>query len=135
MNATIQSLNEALNHGNLTSESLVEAYLARIELYDKHSPCINALITVNPNCLAQARERDVQRCTISFQPNPLYGIPFVVKDKYDAAGLVTTGGSIILSGSVRQTNAFVMQKLLDRDVILLGKANMSELELSCGRCG
>jgi amidase len=135
LNATIQSLNEALNNGNLTSEILVKAYLARIELYNKAGPCINALITINPDCLAQARERDAQRYTISFQDNPLYGIPFVVKDNYDTAGLATTGGSAVLNDSVRQVNAFVVQKLLDRGAILLGKANMSELALSYGRSG
>ncbi|CAF0789214.1 unnamed protein product [Adineta steineri] len=135
LSATIQSLNETLNNGSLTSEILVEACLARIELYNKAGPYINALITVNPDCIAQARERDAQRHTASFQDNPLYGIPFVVKDNYDTAGLVTTGGSIILNDSVRQVNAFVIQKLLDRGAILLGKANMSELGLSYGRSG
>lgn len=130
LNATIDSLNEALNNGSLTSEILVKAYLARIKLYDKNGPCINSFITINPDCVAQARERDAQRHTTSFQNNPLYGIPFVVKDNYDTAGLVTTGGSIILKDSVRQVNAFVVQKLLDRGAILLGKTNMSELALS-----
>jgi len=63
----------------------------------------------------------------------LYGIPFIAKDNYNTAGLATSGGSAALRNSVPAANAFVVQKLLDRGAILIGKSNMSELAASYGR--
>ena len=59
--ATIADLNAALASGTLTSETLVSAYLKRIEAYDKKGPAINAIITLNKKALDEARQLDVER--------------------------------------------------------------------------
>ena len=67
---------------------------------------------------------------------PLYGIPFVVKGNYDTAGIPTSGRLRRAGGfAIPSTNAVVVQRLLDRGAILIGKANMSELAASYGRMG
>ena len=59
--ATIRDLRTAFQKGTLTSEKLTQVYLGRIAAYDKHGPAINAIITLNPNALAEARALDAER--------------------------------------------------------------------------
>jgi amidase len=132
--ADISALRSALDSGRVTSEALLRFYLGRIARFDKQGPRINALITLNPRALEQARNADAHAPPVRAR-NPLYGIPFIVKDNYDTAGVPTSGGSAALKDSVPSVNAFVVQRLLDRGAILIGKANMSELAASYGRLG
>jgi amidase len=130
-NATIEDLRAALDSNRVTSEQLVRYYTDRIERLDKRGPRINALITLNPNALREARRLDAAS---NGRPRaPLYGIPFIVKDNYDTAGIATSGGSAALAHSIPSTDAFVVRRLLDQGAILIGKANMSELAASYGR--
>jgi len=55
MEATVLETQEALKAGTVTSQELVQMYLARIAAYDKAGPAINAMISLNPNALANAR--------------------------------------------------------------------------------
>jgi amidase len=133
-NATIEQLHAALDSGRISSEQLVRYYLSRIKRFDEQGPRINALITLNPNALEEARRSDAKRRGgrhVGF----LYGIPFVAKDNYDTEGIATSGGSAALKRSVPAANAFVVQRLLDAGAILIGKSNMSELAGSFGRFG
>src|SRR5580692_4100080 len=59
--ATIADLQAAFASGSLTSVQVVEAYLKRIEAYDKQGPMINAVLTPNPRALAEARALDAER--------------------------------------------------------------------------
>jgi amidase len=131
---SIAELRAALDSHRISSEELVKYYLGRIERLDKHGPRINALISLNPRALDEARDADAHALTAR-AGNPLHGIPFIVKDNYDTAGIATSGGSAALARSVPSSNAFVVQRLLDRGAILIGKANMSELAASYGRLG
>ena len=133
-NAGIEQLRAALDSGQVSSEQLVRYYLDRIARFDKSGPHINALISLNPQALEQARRLDAEARNKA-DKSMLYGIPFVAKDNIDSAGIPTTGGSAALAHSVPRANAFVVQKLIDRGAILLGKTNMSELAASYGRFG
>jgi len=123
--ATIADLNAAFKAGTLTSEQLVSMYLARIEAYDKQGPEINAVIKINPNALTLARELDTERKAKGAR-SPLHGIPVVLKDNFDTFDLPTTGGSILLEGSVPPDDAFVVKKLRAAGAIILAKVNLSE---------
>ncbi|SVE40320.1 uncharacterized protein METZ01_LOCUS493174, partial [marine metagenome] len=46
--ATIAEIHAAMEAGQLTAEQLVQAYVDRIEAYDKQGPSINSIITLNP---------------------------------------------------------------------------------------
>ncbi len=132
--ADIAALRSALDSGRISSEELLRYYLGRIERFDKQGPRINALIALNPRALEQARNADAHPPPAGTR-SLLYGIPFIVKDNYETAGVPTSGGSAALEDSVPSANAFVVQRLLDRGAILIGKANMSELAASYGRLG
>ena len=123
--ATIADLGVAFKTGALTAEKLTEIYLARIEAYDKQGPAINAVITLNPNALAEARALDAERKAGKLR-GPLHGIPIVLKDNYDTFDLPTTAGSQLLAGSIPFHDAFVVKKLREAGVIVLAKVNLSE---------
>jgi amidase len=123
--ATIADLNSAFKKGTLTAEKLTEHYLARIAAYDKQGPAINAIISLNPNALAEARALDAERKAGKVR-GPLHGIPVVLKDNYDTFDMPTTAGSQLLVGSVPPADAFVVKKLRDAGAIILAKVNLSE---------
>lgn len=123
--ATIADLNAAFKAGTLTSEQLVTRYLARIEAYDKQGPKINAVITVNPKALELARALDAER-KAKGPRSPLHGIPVVLKDNFDTIDMPTTGGSLMLEGSMAPDDAFTVKKLRDAGAIILAKVNLSE---------
>ncbi|MBT8146334.1 MAG: hypothetical protein KJN90_05730 [Gammaproteobacteria bacterium] len=123
--ATIKELNEAMDAGTLDSVKLVEMFHARMGAYDKQGPAINAILTLNPEALAQARSLDEERES-SGRRSPLHGIPIVLKDNLDTRDLPTTAGSFLLKGSVPPDDAFIVKKLRDAGAIIIAKVNMSE---------
>ena len=58
LEATIDDLHGAYRSGSVTCREVVQAYLDRIEKFDKHGPVINALITVNSEALREAERLD-----------------------------------------------------------------------------
>jgi amidase len=123
--ATIAQLIAAIDAGTLSSERLVQLSLARVEAYDNQGPRLNAVLTLNTNALEQARALDAER-KAKGRRSPLHGIPIVLKDNFDTADLPTTGGSVLLEGSMPPDDAFVVKKLRDAGAIILAKVNMSE---------
>ncbi len=126
MERTIVELAAALESGDVTSRELVTQYLARIDAYDTQGPTLNAMISVNPNALAEADTLDAE-LTARGPRGLLHGVPVVVKDNYDTADMPTTAGVIALATSVPPDDAFQVQKLRESGAIILGKANMHEL--------
>jgi len=123
--ATIEDLNAAFDAGTLTSERLVELYLARIEAYNQQGPALNAILWLNDAALATAQALDAER-TASGPRSPLHGIPVVLKDNIDTFDMPTTAGSLLLVGSIPPDDAFIVKKLRDAGAIILAKLNMSE---------
>ena len=123
--ATIVQLSAAMDAGTLTSERLVQLSLARIEAYDNKGPQLNAVLTLNPAALETARALDVER-KAKGKRSLLHGIPIVLKDNFDTVDLPTTGGSILLDGSIPPDDAFVVKKLRDAGVVIIAKVNLSE---------
>ena len=127
--ATIAQIHEAMEAGRLTARDLVEAYLARIAKYDRQGPALNALITVNPDALTRAAELDAAFAERGLT-GPLHGIPVIVKDNYDIAGLPTSAGSRALADSVAPDDAFQVRRIREAGGILLAKSNMAEFAFS-----
>lgn len=122
--ATIADVQAAFKTG-LTSEKLTAAYLARVTAYDKQGPAINAIITLNPKALDEARALDAERKAGKIR-GPLHGIPIVLKDNIDTFDLPTTAGSQLLEGSIPPMDATVTKKLRDAGVVIVAKVNLSE---------
>jgi amidase len=130
-NATIADLDAAFAKGTLTSEKLVKMYLKRIEAYDKQGPGINAVITLNPKALEQAKALDKERKTKGPR-SPIHGVPILLKDNYDTFDLPTTAGSQLLAGSIPPDDAYVVKKLREAGAVIVAKVNLSEFAGSGG---
>ena len=124
--ATIASLQAAMQSGRTTSRALVDAYLARIAAYDQHGPAINAIVTVNPQAQAIADALDAER-RASGPRSPLHGIPLLVKDNYDTLDMPTSGGALALATLQPKRDAFQVAKLREAGAVILGKTTMHEL--------
>jgi amidase len=122
----IPELQAAMTGGQVTSRQLVEAYLARIAAYDRQGPAINAMVTLNPQALAQADVLDAERKARGPR-GPLHGIPIVVKDNYETVDMPTGAGSLALASNHPARDAFQVKKLRDAGVVIVGKTNMHEL--------
>jgi amidase len=127
--ATIADINAAFNAGTLTAENLVQLCLTRIQSYDRQGPSLHAVMAINPKAVETARELDAER-KAKGPRSALHGIPVVLKDNYNTADMPTTGGSVLLEGSVPPGDAFVVKKLRDAGAIILAKVNMSEFAMS-----
>jgi amidase len=122
----VTDLQSAMTSGRFTAHSLTEKYLARIDSVDKHGPAVNAVIEVNPDALAIAKELDKERKQKHLR-GPLHGIPVLIKDNIDTADrMMTTAGSLALVGSRPPKDSMVAQKLREAGAVILGKTNLSE---------
>lgn len=121
MDATVEELQLAMQRGALTSERLTQMYLERIGIYDL---ALNTIISLNPEAMDEARAADKRR--EAGEAGRLNGIPILVKDNIDVAGMVTTDGSVSLLYNMAYTDAEVVRRLKEEGAILLGKTNMAE---------
>src|SRR5262245_19755655 len=122
---SIDDIHAAMKAGKLTAHQLVQSYLDRINAYDKDGPNINSIITLNPQALAEADKLDATYKASGFV-GPLHGIPFLVKDEIDAAGMPTTLGTVVFRDYRPTRDAFVVEKLRKAGAIVLGKTTLSE---------
>src|SRR5438132_7483778 len=115
-----------MKSGRSSSKSITEAYLARIEAIDKRGPGINAIIELNPDAIAIAEALDKERKEKGAR-GPLHGIPVLIKDNIDTADrMMTTAGSLALSGSIARRDAFVARRLREAVAVIVGKTNLRE---------
>ena len=101
---------------------VVEAALRRVE---EINPRINAIVTLNPRALDDARELE-RRLAAGEAPGPLAGVPVGIKDVTQVAGLRTTFGSPLYTDHVPADDALVVQRLRAAGAIILGKTNTPE---------
>jgi Asp-tRNA(Asn)/Glu-tRNA(Gln) amidotransferase A subunit family amidase len=107
--------------GRLKSETLVGDAIARAKAQAE----LNVFVTLDePGALAAAKKADGARGKAC---KPLFGVPIVVKDNIEVAGLPTTAGTPALKGFVPKADAPVVKRLRDAGAIVLGKTNMHEL--------
>ena len=118
-------MQRALQTKLITSEQLVEMYLARIAAYEDDGPGINAFIHVSEDAIDQARQLDAARHPGRAR-SPLYGIPVALKDIIDTDDMPTTGGSLTLEGSTPPNDAFITRKLREAGAIITGKLTLTE---------
>jgi amidase len=130
--ATIADLEEAYISGRTTARAVTQAHLDRIEAYDKRSPFINSLITVNPRALEEADRLDDLMRTSGRPSGPLHGIPVIVKDNIDVAGLPMTSGFQGWKNYYPPVDAPVVRKVRAAGGIILAKASLSEFTRGIG---
>jgi amidase len=123
---SIEDLQKALQDGRVTSQQLVELYLARIEAFDQRGPALNAIVAINPQAREAAAQLDTERRSKGAR-GPLHGIPILVKDNYETIEMPTTAGSVALLDFHPRRDATLVRKLRDAGAVILGKTTMHEL--------
>jgi amidase len=121
--ASIADMQKAMTSGRVTSHELVQQYLMRIALYDRK---LKAVITVNPNVLREAEERDRERAQGRVR-GPLHGIPIALKDNIHTTDMPTTGGALAFDGFVPPYEATLVKSLRDGGAVIIAKTGMTEL--------
>jgi amidase len=119
--ATIAELQGALTAGTLSSADLTACYLDRIGRLD---PGLHAVIAVSPAAADEARASDLARAAGTAR-GPLAGIPVLIKDNIGTREQPATAGSPALLGAPA-ADAFLIARLREAGVVILGKANLSE---------
>ena len=121
--ASIADMQAALKDGRVTSHELVQQYLIRIATYEDK---LHAAITVNPNALKEADERDRERAAGKIR-GPLHGIPIALKDNIQTTDLPTTGGALAFANLVPPYDATLTKNLRDGGAIIMAKTQLTEL--------
>ena len=121
---TIKETQEGLIKKKFSAVQLVDAYLARIEKFDKN---INSFLTLSDElAYLQAKEADKKIEELgkaAFDKNPLLGVTVAHKDLFLTKGLRTTAGSKVLENYVPVYSATAVNKLEKAGAITLGKTN------------
>src|SRR5687768_10314140 len=122
--ATVASLQAAMQKGDVTARDLVAKYIDRIRTGDVQT---KSMIEINPDALQIAAELDSERKAGKLRGR-LHGIPVVLKDNIDTADkMKSTAGSLaLMDAPVPKRDAFLVDQLRRAGAVVLGKTNLSE---------
>ncbi|MDE2870299.1 MAG: amidase [Gemmatimonadota bacterium] len=125
---TATRVREDLLAGRYSVVRLTRAFLDRIARYEDR---YNAFISMNPEALAVAAALD-EELRASGPRGPLHGVPVVIKDNMDHAGLVTTAGFEGFSAAaggvdmIPGDDAAAVERLKRAGAVILGKTNLPD---------
>ncbi len=122
---SVADARERMAAGSLTARALTDAYLDRIAKLDDAGPKLDSVIEINPAARADADALDAERKAGKVR-GPLHGIPVLLKDNIDVAGMVNSAGSLALAEHRPKQDAFLAARLRAAGVVILGKTNLSE---------
>ncbi len=118
---TAKQLAAAVRKKKIGCLELLDLYLKRVETYN---PELNAVIATDIEG-ARKRARAADRAVKAGKKlGPLHGVPMTIKESFDVAGFPTTWGDPAFKDTVAETNALVVQRMLDAGVTLFGKTNV-----------
>lgn len=123
---TVKDIQTGFSTGAFTSTDLVESFLGRIDTYE---PNYNAFISFVPDALETARLLDLEYAATGPR-SPLHGVPIVIKDAMDYAGLPTTNGFAGFSSTaggvdlIPEVDAPLVARLKAAGAVILGKTNL-----------
>lgn len=122
-NLTATGAVNAIRRGEISAERYARFCLERAQQLKS----LNAFTTLADDAFLEAARAADRRLASGALPGPLHGLPIVVKDNIDAAGLPTSAGTPALRASRPASDAPVLARLYAAGAILLGKTNMHEL--------
>jgi Asp-tRNA(Asn)/Glu-tRNA(Gln) amidotransferase A subunit family amidase len=120
----IATVRDAVAARRVSAEESVRSAIARIEQRDRE---LNAVVALRADeALAEARRLDA-RLARGQKVGPLAGVPVLVKDLEDVAGMRTTQGSVLFKDAPPATaDGLVPARLRAAGAIIVGKTNLPE---------
>jgi aspartyl-tRNA(Asn)/glutamyl-tRNA(Gln) amidotransferase subunit A len=123
---TARDLATKISSGELSAVEVTRAHLDRIAEVDDQ---VHAFLYVDDERALKTASRIDAKIAAGEPVGPLAGVPVAVKDVFAYSGAPTTCGSKILSGWLPPYDATVVRRLLDHDLVILGKTNMDEFAM------
>lgn len=121
---TASKLAQMIRNRIVSSQEVVEAYLAQI---DKYNDRLNAICTLDAEgALTRAKAAD-EAIAKGENWGVLHGVPVTIKDMFETANLKTTSGYIPLKDYVPKEDATAVALLRAAGAVILGKSNLAEL--------
>jgi amidase len=105
----------------------VNACLARIE---QVNPRLNAVVQLDGDHAREVARAADQATARGEVTGPLHGVPMTIKDSFDTAGMISTGGTLGRKAFVPDQDATVVARLRAAGAVLLGKTNTPEFTWS-----
>lgn len=116
------ALSQLLSAGDVTPDELLDCYLGRIADLDDH---VNAVVYLDPEARNAAAE-STRRRREGKALGPLDGVPMLLKDNLNVAGMPTTWGSPLFADFRPGQDEIPVQKLRQAGVVFMGKTNVPE---------
>lgn len=126
---SVASLRQALASGSVDAEALAErAHRAAVSLADNR--VMNILVADDAARTRREAAESAARHKSGRPLGPLDGIPYLVKDELDVAGLPTRCGSLCEPTSPRPADSTVVARLRAAGAVFVGKTVMTEWGMS-----
>jgi len=127
INLSVTDLARAIRDKKVSAAEVVDAYLDRIRVVN---PKLNAVVQLSEESAHDQAVKADEALSRGDILGPLHGVPFTIKDSFDTAGVISTGGTKGRSNFVPSKDATVVSRLRAAGAVLLGKTNTSELTLT-----
>ena len=118
----IGALAQAYRAGGTDPDSVVDAYLARIDAFDGR---LNCYVALNPDLRREAADSGT-RLRAGAPRSALEGVPVAIKDNLVAAGMPASWGSAAFAGTVATSDELPVARLRAAGALVLGKTNTPE---------
>ena len=123
----INTIQSYVAKGYFSYEKLVLFYLYRIYKYElDNETTLNTVIALNIKVIEEAKKADNALANGSLKgKHPIYGMPILLKDNINTAGMKTTAGALAFVAN-EVDDAFIVERLKANGALILGKVNLSE---------
>lgn len=123
---SIAEIGRAIRSGAVSVEEVVGYFLGRIDALNDKGPSLNAVRTVSPCAIDDARAADAELAA-GEDRGPLHGIPVLLKDNIlTGCGMPASGGARALADFVPARDATLVECLRRAGAIVLSKTNLTE---------
>jgi len=120
------SLAAKIARGEVTSRSVVESFLGRIEAVNSQ---VNSVVEVRPDEVLAEADRADTRQRSGEALGALHGVPFTVKTNIDVEGYATTEGVAALKDFMASEDAASVERMRAAGGVMLARTNMPDFGL------
>lgn len=112
-----------MQRGELSARELLAETRRR---FDRINGTINAVVTTDWDAAERTAQESDGRRAAGESPRPLEGLPVVVKDLEDTAGMRSTYGSVLHADHVPERDTLLVERLRAAGAVIYGKSNTPE---------